>query len=213
MDQSNELQAHQIQAIRETHIGLEYEHLFESIRQQEEAMTLILNIVVTACTTLNAAIGVFVFQQSTILLRHCFLFAAAMPLPIFCLSMLNSHRDSMYRLGYYVEVFVEGRFRATGWCTRLAKYRTQVKGESYDPALWLLWFFFLTPIGLGVLALALAAKHPTWPLAIVVLGVAIGGVAMIHQHKNYRAHREEIREKWRCIAKTERWGQDDHGLS
>ncbi len=182
----------------------EFAQMHEHIRKREEAMNHLLTMTVTGGTTFLGAIAAFVFQlgiatPEKLSIPICYLLLFPIPFVLFALSTLSSHRDDIFKMGYYIKVFIEEPVGGAMWHRRLESLREKISGESQDPTAWALWCLFLVSSGLFCISVIFLKEGAFHHCSTVI--VLIG--AMVGLHRRFLRNRGDIEKSWQEIKSAE----------
>jgi hypothetical protein len=182
----------------------EFIQIHEHIRQRDGSMSNILTLVVTATTTMLAAVAALVFPLTTntpnkVSVWYCYLFLTPLPLLIFGFSILSSHRDDIYRMGFYLHIFVEETYGGASWHVRLAALRKRIRGESHDPSLGIIWSLFALSSFLFLFSIHFASLSMGLYALILILPFA----ALAYQHRRFTASRSHFGSEWAAVKRAE----------
>ncbi|SAL51284.1 hypothetical protein AWB72_05423 [Caballeronia concitans] len=111
--------------------------------------------------------------------------------------MLTAHRDDIFKIGYYINVFFEERFSGPAWHIRLAHLRYM--GESQDPAVYVAWTLFSFNSILFVISIFIWTKEVS-PHALVIVPVFF---VMLWQSKQFLKNRDYIKDAWIDVRNNE----------
>jgi hypothetical protein len=180
----------------------EFIQMYELLRQREESMNQLLNLMATGTTTLLAAIAAFVLQVAgsspdKLLVWHCYLLLLPAPLTIFGLSILTSHRDDIYKIGYYIKVFFEEKIGGAAWHIRLENVRNL--GESQDPVLVIMWTLLAIMATLFAICLHLVACSSRLHLLSLIPFV----IFMAIQHYRFMRSHRSVEQAWILVQQRE----------
>ena len=180
----------------------EFSQVHEHLRKREEAMNQLLTLTVTGATTLLAAIAAFVFQfainnPNKLTITLCYLLLAPILFLFFVLPMLSLHRDDIFKIGYYIEIFFEQRFGGAMWHMSLDRLRQQLKGESQDLAVLALWTLFFISSALFSVSLAFLKNYSL--LHMLTLAPLL--IVMIFQHRKFMRDRSYFKRAWIAVKK------------
>jgi hypothetical protein len=186
-----------MQDVSESLVVAEFSQMHEHIRKREEAMNQMLTITVTGATTLLTAVAAFVFQvgianTSKFTIVFCYLLLAPIPFIFFTMATLSSHRDDIFKMGYFIKVFIEQPFGGAKWGTCLDVLRKQVRGESQDPATLALWALFASSAGLFGVSLSMLSR----PALLHLLAVVPLLLLMLGLHMAFMRDRKSIEDAW-----------------
>lgn len=162
----------------------------------------IMNWSVTGASTIFAALAAFVLQTyatdvTKLEIFHAYLFLVPAPLLVYSFAMLASHRNDIYRKGYYLAAFFDEPMRGAEWTVRSLRFRELMPGESQDPAAWIFMALFAISSGLFVSVLVLIGCQ----MFPHLLCLAIFFVAMLHQFFRFTKDKSPMYSTWLQVKK------------
>lgn len=139
----------------------EFKQMHEHMREHEKAMSTLTIVMITASATLLSAVGIFYLRFYSIDsvdpngldLVFSYLFLAPPVIVIPLMAAIRGHRESLYKMGLYIKVFLEGAETRARWHKRLEHYQQRVCGESHDSVPHFAWA--ITAISYAFFCLAL----------------------------------------------------------
>lgn len=188
-------------------ISEEYKQMHEHLREHEKAISTLTIVMITASATLLSAVGILYLRfhsagQRDIGLTFSYLFLSPPILVIPLMAAIRGHRASLYKMGIYIKVFLEGEETGANWHRRLERYQLHIRGDSQDSVPYFAWVISAISYVLFTFSLSeiQAASLAHYFLAAVVL---VPLLAMQHYRHNKVKRIEDIERIWRIVRDEE----------
>jgi hypothetical protein len=171
----------------------EFKQMREDLRKREEAMHQILTFTTTAFTALLATASAFIFQHPEAhSIVYSYVFLIVQSVLIFGLAMMASHRDDVYRIGYYIMVFYEERYGGAEWHIHLTKLREVATDESLDPVTLIFWSLFMVSSAIFLLSL----NYHNNSIVLNAPWLVVTGLWLRCQTNEFHKDRSYIKAHW-----------------
>lgn len=163
-------------------------------------MVQILTVLLVASTAILSAAGAYVFEGvadgQPIPIPTGYLFLTPVVILIPGLAILRSHRKGIYRMGTYIEVFLEAPPSGAQWHHALAEFRKADKDESLDYVPLTIWMLSGLSVVLFWMTLVLSRAHPVhWFMPLPLLGFVYLG----HRDFSTAKRADDLENLWRQV--------------
>lgn len=183
----------------------EFKQLHEHLRTHEKEMGSLTIVMVTGSAALLSAIAALYFRvksssEMEIGPAFSYLFLVPTLLVIPVMALIRGHRESLYKMGLYIKVFIEKDVGGAAWHVRLEKYQSTRRGESQDGVPYFAWAVSVVAYALFAVTLSqidgIQGYHYAVPLAPLILLLATA-------HADHRKIKniQYIEDEWRRVKK------------